>query len=169
MRGGGAIALAVAVMLIGAASAAPASVAADPPAECTSGIYDDFGSCVIGVGTGDDDSTGNEGSTPIEAPESGDEQGGNRDNKCNYFGAEIHCNSPAGVWNGNCYVEAVEPQPDEGERAGEGHEAGVIVSCTSNLCVDQPNRDHDPTCPDRYLLWMAALPGVGGAFGGGAG
>jgi hypothetical protein len=57
-------------------------------------------------------------------------------------------------------VELADPQPPKSDPAWEGHTDGVIVSCTPYVCVEQPDQDYIPDCPD-ISRWAAEAPGGG--------
>lgn len=79
---------------------------------------------------------------------------------CTYRGEKIPCRTSAGVWDGGCYVDAVDPPPPTSNPVWGGHTDGLIVTCTPPMCVERPDQSWVPDC--AYDRWIGSLPNVGG-------
>ena len=141
---------AIATVLLLLAGAPSAGADADPSPAPTGGVDCGMIVCNIDVGTGGSDG----GTAPIDDP------GGDGENAtCIYNHEEIPCTSYAGVWDGDCYVKASDPQPPKSDSIWRGNDDGLIVECTSYLCIVQPDQDYVPMCPVLVIQWAPELPG----------
>lgn len=65
---------------------------------------------------------------------------------------EIPCvDETGGVWNGQCYVKALDPQPDYDEPIWDGRTEGVIVMCYEPQST--PGISYN-------VIWVPYIPGV---------
>ncbi|WP_277211448.1 hypothetical protein [Isoptericola croceus] len=78
---------------------------------------------------------------------------------CTYQGERIHCRTVAGTWNGRCYVQVADPQPDADDPVWQGNSDGVVVICTPAICVNTGGVFAD--CPGTSIYWAASAPDAG--------
>ena len=116
------------------------------------------GTCLIGSeepGRGGDGPDG--GGTPVDQP------GGDKRPTCTYDGEKVPCTSDDGVWDGDCYVKATDPQPPMNDPLWQGNTEGLIVTCTPP-CLALPNQhgdsQRDEFCVVPITRWAAALAGA---------
>lgn len=73
-----------------------------------------------------------------DQPVGGDDEGSKRDGNqiCEWGGEEIPCtDEEGGIWDGQCYIHALDPQPDQDEPIWDGRTDGVIVGCSTPQAI----------------------------------
>lgn len=113
-----------------------------------------------GICTGEAEETAGDGPSGggAEVPTVGPGSGGKP--ACTDNGEVIPCRTSAGIWDGGCYVAAVDPPPPTGNPVWEGHTDGLIITCTPPACLGQPDQSWVSDC--AFDRWIASVPDPGG-------
>lgn len=83
-------------------------------------------------------------------------EGGGDSTTCTYRGQEVPCSTDDGVWTGQCYAKAMDPQPPESSPWWDGNEDGVIVECTPPAICSSLGGGLGGCAPQIY--WAAGPP-----------
>lgn len=84
----------------------------------------------------------------------GGDGGGSGDQRCQFRGKIVPCQTEYGTWNGSTgYVRVADPQPPKGSSYWEGNDDGVIIEYTPYECADR-----GVNCDDRSLEWAPNPP-----------